>query len=209
MPPPVVGFTRPAASPTASSLGPKVLATGPSGRILRRGSGHPSSAMSNRERTPPANAPVRHGNRSHARRTAKLGAGGAAAIGKRLIEPGAIDDRGVHAIALHGDRTAVRRHEARRLGGVEDRLTWDVELGEGLEAEQARAVSGNADARMLFEDHHVVTALGELARRDQPGGPRSNDDDVTQHRTIRQASSLRSSIFSASGFPCAEHANPK
>ncbi len=60
-----------------------------------------------------ADALVRDGNRSDARRAAQLGAGSAAGVGQRLIEPGAIDDRGPHAIGIDRDRAAVGRDEAR------------------------------------------------------------------------------------------------
>jgi hypothetical protein len=45
MPPPVVGFTRPAASPTASSLGPYVRGSVESGRNRRLGSVTSSETM--------------------------------------------------------------------------------------------------------------------------------------------------------------------
>jgi hypothetical protein len=124
---------------------------------------------------------VRDGNRSDSRRAAQLDARGTAGIGQRLIEGSAIDNRGPHAIGIDCDGAPIRGDEARRVRGVEDGLTGNVEFGERIQTEKAGAMGGNADAGVFFEDHDVVTALGEPARRDQPGGPCSDDDDVTQH----------------------------
>ena len=72
MPPPVVGFTRPAASPTATTRSAKVRATGPSGSIFRRGAGiavgsTPTLAQSLREQRREALARLRRAHQANAR----------------------------------------------------------------------------------------------------------------------------------------------
>ena len=59
---------------------------------------------------------------------------------------------------------------------LEDGVARKVELGERLDAEEAGAVGGNADAGMLFEHDHVVPALRQLPRRHQPRRARADDD---------------------------------
>ena len=104
------------------------------------------------------------------------------------------------AIGVDGDRAAVGRDEPGGVGGVENGVAGNVELGERLDAEKAGAVRGNADGGMLFEHHHVVPALRQLAGGHQSGRARADDYDVTQMRT---------SVLATTGFPCAMHANPK
>ena len=77
----------------------------------------------------------------------------------------AIDDRRAHAIGVDDDRAAVGRDEPRGVRGVDDGVARKVELVERVEAEDAGAVDGHADAVVLFEDDDVDAALRQLRAR--------------------------------------------
>ena len=94
MPPPVVALTRPAASPTASILGPYVRAMGASGRTLQRGDSGappgPCASMPHRAATRAAsrsNGPV--AGPSHIRPTRACGPEGRATGTVQANPPGA------------------------------------------------------------------------------------------------------------------------
>ena len=147
MPPPVVGLTRPAASPTASSRVAIGARDGPSGRILSRGSRHGVRRRSNRARVRSANVaeePLRARLAHQAEPRVRL------AVTLERNQPG----------------EAARRHGATEvdfdIGGALDRL---LELGTLHEA------AWNAESELAVET--IVRATGEHAGAGAKRGPSS------------------------------------
>src|SRR5512145_1232261 len=88
---------------------------------------------------------------------------------KIAVEPRAIDDRGTNAVGADHHAAAVGRDEAGGVRRADDGGSGKIELGEGIEAEDARAVDGRADDLVLLEDDGADGPRGELARGEQPG----------------------------------------
>ena len=130
----------------------------------------------------------------------QLGAGGAARVGERLIEHGAIDDQRARLLRVDRDAAAVGGDERSGVGSADDRLGRKIEFGEGIGAEDAGAVHGHADLGVLFENNDVVASRRERPRRRESGGPGADYGDIT-HGTRSE--------FAATHFPSAKHANPK
>ena len=139
-------------------------------------------------------------DRAHARARPQLGSRPPARVGQRLIEHDAIDDGRADARGVDEDRAAVGGDESRGVRGGEDGVPGKVDLVERVDAEEARAVNGDADLVVLLQDHDVVSAGGKGARRHEPGRSGADNDYVMQ---------VGSSILPASGFPSAQQANPK
>ena len=107
------------------------------------------------------------------------GAGGDSRRGEIAIEERAVDDCRADAAALDHDRGAVGRNEAGAIRRADNRSTREVQLVEGVEAEDARAVHRRADEVVFFEDADRETSRGELARRDESRRAAANHHHVT------------------------------
>ena len=107
------------------------------------------------------------------------GAGGEGRRGEIAIEERAVDDRRAHAAALDHDRRAVGRDEAGPIRRADNRAPRQIQLVEGVEAEDARAVHGRADEVVFFEDADREASRGELARRDESRRAAANHHHIT------------------------------
>ncbi len=141
-----------------------------------------------------------HVDRAHAHAAPQLGAGRAPGVGEPLVECRAIDDGRRRALRVHGDRAAVGGDERREVRGGQDGAPRQVELGEGVEAEDAGAVYGKSDLAVLLEHDDIVAA-----RRQDAGGGESRRAGA-DYRDITHGCR---SVFAPAHFPCAKHANPK
>jgi hypothetical protein len=94
------------------------------------------------------------------------------------IENRAVDDRRANPLYADVDNAAVRRDEARCIGRADNRAPGQVELIEGVEAENSGAVDWRADDVVFFEDANIETRTGQFSRRDESRRPTSDHDHI-------------------------------
>ena len=96
------------------------------------------------------------------------------------VERGAIDQDRMNAIASDRNRLPRRAPEARHIGGPENGVARQIELGERFDPHQSGAVDWCPDGVVFFEQQDVVTLLGQPLRRDRAGGTGADNHHVAQ-----------------------------
>jgi hypothetical protein len=134
------------------------------------------------------------GDRIHPRSGTQRGAGGARAVAKRRVEPWTVDDRRDHTLAFDEYGIAMAGSERSRPGDAENGVAREIELGECVVTEHARAVRGTADFVVLFEHERVASTGCQAGGGGQARGPRSDDHNIMHSRTFAGFTGFRGRV---------------